>query len=242
MRLKSKSIMVILYIIFFASSFMVYFIPTGAQEEETDTEFEGILTCENEDIVTDSQWQWFKLLVDLKEEITINLEYSGDLDLDLYAYWGRENEPADFNGYDLTHCPRESNGKEIYKVAEYSQFRTTDTKKLGNPEEIVLKNPSYRDEEGQDAYILIVVYSGEGESEYTITANDDMTKINNDDVYDCNFILIVLITYITVAVAIWVLSIILIKRKKKKILKPPKVKKPKEEEQKDKVIDLNTQI
>lgn len=242
MKKTHREISSILLIGFFICNIFLTSINFVVAQDEMQSEFEGELSCENEDIVTNSQWQWYKVIVDIGDNVIFNLEYSGDLDLDLKAYWKRDNFP-EFEGYDLTHCPREdANGEEIYEVADYSQFRTENTDDIGEPEEVSLENPSFRQIEDQEAYILVYVHSGEGDSKYTLTCNKDFTSIHQEDVYDCNHVITLLIVYSVAACVVFGLSIYLVRHKKKKILKPKKKKKPEKEEEKDKVIDLDSQI
>ncbi|MGV9205501.1 MAG: hypothetical protein ACOC44_15935 [Promethearchaeia archaeon] len=249
MKTKYKKAISFLFIFLFTVNIgmglVIPISPISAQEDEPRLEYEGILRCDHEDIVTNDQWQWFEITVDLGEEAHVTLEYSGDLDLDLFAYWYRDNKDdyPEFNGFDLTHCPRtDEDGNETYVVADYSQFRTNDTDALGQPEAIYLENPTYRLEEDQKAYILVYVHSGVGESEYKLNSNIEFTLIDHDDVYDCTYTSNILILYIVIALVIFSLSVYIVRRKKKKILKPPEKKDQKKEKEEKDIIDLNSKI
>jgi len=227
--LKTQAIILIILSCFLFTQVRI----VTAQEEES-TIFEDKMICEEEGEWTDTQWQFYKVIVAEGDKIDVELSYEGDLDLDLRVYWKRDNG-ANFNGFDVTHCDINS---ENYKFDENSQLRTTDTQELGYPEELSVYNPSYVKEEDQIAYILVFVYEGEGESEYELTASKDLTLIDDNDVYDCNFVELVFILYLIGAVIIIGLFSFYVYQRKLKITgEKDKKKQEKHEAKKEKQIE-----
>ncbi|MHA1251670.1 MAG: hypothetical protein ACTSRP_16885 [Candidatus Helarchaeota archaeon] len=218
------------------------FIPFSISGESTGKKFEETLICEDKDIITDDQWQWYKCVVELGQKIVVTLDYAGDLDLDLRLYWKRENFP-EFNGFDLTHC---SINDKKYNCSQYSQFRTHNTYELGHPEELYFTNPSYTKEEDKIAYILVYVHSGEGKSKYVLEANHDLIEINDNDVYDCNSVIAVLFAYYILMGIVFSSYVFIVVRKKRKILKSQRKEEEelKKKKQKDKldIIDLDSEL
>jgi len=218
------------------------FIPTVKSQTPQATTFTEKLTCNSATVVSDEQWQWYKVIIELGVTAFVNVSYEGDLDVDTRLYWKRNNFP-EFNGFDLTHCPVNDTR---YNFTDNSQFRTTNTSLLGTPEELSARNPSYTLLPDMEAYILVFVYNGTGESTFTIVSNIDMVRIEDDLVYDCNLLLTIYITYTIISVVLFALSAFLIKRKKSKIIKAQEGQK-KQRERKSKVketgktIDLDTE-
>jgi len=207
-------------------------------KEEASKEFKETLICEDESVWTDSQWQFYNVSVDTGDTVFVTLNYEGDLDLDLRFYWKRDN-PVGFNGFDLSHCDIDN---DRYVYAENSQIRTTDTNKLGEAEELTISNPTFKLKRDKIAYILVYVYEGEGASDYVLTANRELSKINHNIVYDCNLQLAILIIYMIGAVIIMTLFSLYIKRKKAKITGVDKKKKAEMEKEEEGVkhVDLDT--
>ena len=230
---KTKKLILILFL--FLSCFLISQIQmAAAQEEEVDTVFKDEMICEEEGEWTDTQWQFYKVIVPEGVTIDVELSYEGDLDLDLRVYWKRDNG-ENFNGFDVTHCDIDS---ENYKYEENSQLRTTNTENLGYPEELSIFNPSYVKEEDQIAYILVFVYEGEGESKYTLSATEDLTLIEDNEVYDCNFVELIFILYLIGAVIIIGLFSFYVYQRKLKITgEKDKKKQEKREAKKEKQIE-----
>jgi len=242
--LKVKKIKIIFLgqiLIFIIFSNLTLFLNDTVAEKE-GTKFTGEMICKDENIWTDDMWQFYKVKVGVSERVEVRLDYSGDLDLDLRVYWKRENVIG-FNGFDLTHCDINNDN---YKFDENSQLRTTNTEELGYPEKVEIYNPSYTREEDQIAYVLVFVYSGEGKSEYTLTSSKELILIDDDDVYDCNFVSLILILYIAAATVVVMLFSYYVYRRKEKITGAKEEKKRlKEQEKQEKAIkhfDLDTKI
>ena len=177
--------------------------------------------------------------MDIGNNYNVTLTYSGDLDLDLRLYWKRDNFPQ-FRGFDLTHCSITS---EKYNYTDYSQFRTKNTDELGINEELYFTNPSYTNTEDKKAYILVYVHSGEGECEYLIESNYNILELEDNEVYECIPVLLILLLYISGAIVLFGLSVYIIKRKKKKLTEPKKKKKKPDKKKRDlKTIDLDSEI
>ncbi len=221
-------------------SLTIQSIVSVVEGAKSSKDFEDTIKCEDEDTWTDEMWQFYTISVDAGDKVIVNLDYKGDLDLDLRLYWKRDNVNG-FNGFDLTHCNIDS---KDYDYAENSQVRTKNTYNLGESEELVISNPSYTKDEDKIAYVLVFVYSGEGESEFSLTATKELTEVPDDEVYDCNFVLIIIIIYIIAAGIVVGVFALILHRKKMKISgrKEEKVKE-KEDEKKQKEIkhfDLDT--
>ncbi|MHA1292609.1 MAG: hypothetical protein ACTSQJ_08085 [Promethearchaeota archaeon] len=238
MNSKKYSRYILIFIFMICITFPLIPNTIGQQEEESK-EFEGTMISEDEDTTTDDEWQWYKCVVDLGEEVTVELNYKGDLDLDMRLYWKRENFP-EFNGFDLTHC---SVNDDKYNYSGYSQFRTTDTYELGQPEELYFTNPSYTKKEDKEAYILVYVHSGKGESEFIIESTHKLTLIDDNAVYDCNFVFTIFLFYLAAVGTVFGIYVFIVLRKKKKITRPEKEEiKPKKEKKELETIDLDSQL
>ena len=220
------------------SNFLI-FIPSTKSQGTSAKSFTGSLTCDSETIVTDDQWQWYRVVVELGVIVNVNMSYEGDLDVDLRLYWKRNNFP-EFNGFDLSHCPLNDTR---YNFTINSQFRTDNTSSIGMPEELSFRNPSYTQVADMEAYILVFVYSGIGDSSYTIVSTVEMIKIDDNDVYDCNLLLPIYLTYTITGLVFFTISVVLIKRKKSKIIKSQEQQKKKvvKKEPDKKVIELDTE-
>lgn len=240
MKSKTKKIYLIFIfgIVFFSLCFPLLPISYAQDESEGAKNFEGTMTCKDEDVITDEQWQWYKCVVDVGKDVNVYLSYTGDLDLDLRLYWKRDNND-DFNGFDLTHCSSDN-----FNYSDNSQLRTENTDDLGETEELYFTNPSYVKLKDQEAYILVFVFSGKGKSEYVLESNIEMTIIADENVYHCIPISLILLLFMVAAGVIFAGYVFVIKHKKKKLTRGPKEKeqKPEEAQDKKKVIDLNTKL
>jgi hypothetical protein len=205
--------------------------------QEVGTSFTGKIVVDNPNLITDSHWDWYGRVVDIGEVVSVTVNYSGALDLDVRLYWARENVPG-FHGFDLSHCPINSS---TYKYAQTSQFRTNNTSTIGEPEEVHFRNDRYVQEVDQEAYILIFAFSGVGESDYTIQSSLPIERIHDDFVYDCNMALMMLLIYSITAGCVAGAGSYLIYRKKVKLITPDeeKDKFDKREQKEREVIDLD---
>jgi hypothetical protein len=184
--------------------------------------FQGTMSVQNENIWTNDQWQYYKVEIELGITVVVTLTYSGALDLDLYLIWKHENG-ENFNGLDLTLCPFES---IVYDG--FSQYRTNNTDNIGAPEELVFSNPTSLIP--REAYILVLVFNGTGESTYTLSANSTMIEIDDSNVSPCEDILLKLgITIIGALIVLAIFTIIILKGRKWVVLTPAERKKKKEE-------------
>lgn len=190
-------------------------------------------------LVTDAAWQWYTRVVGLGETVEVSLSYSGDLDLDLRLYWTRDNFPG-FYGFDLSHCPINSSN---YVYEQTSQFRTTNTSLIGQPEELYFLNDRYTKQEDKEAYVLVFAYSGIGKSTFTLTSTLPLTRIPDDLVYDCQQAFNMLLLYAGISGGIAGVGILFIYRKKNKLIKPEiekdKFEKREKKEERE-VIDLDS--
>ena len=97
-----KKILPKIFIGFLVFSMSLSFILTAKSQVPQATTFTETISCSSETVVSDEQWQWFKVVVELGVTAFVNVSYEGDLDIDIRLYWKRNNFP-EFNGFDLTH-------------------------------------------------------------------------------------------------------------------------------------------
>lgn len=200
-------------------------IITSVQAQETATEFTGTLTSEDPSVWVDEQWQFYKIIVEKGQTVVVQLNYEGNLDLDLRLYWKRDN-PVGFNGFDVSHCDIDDTAY-IYK--DNSQLRTYNTTELGFSETISITNPSYIEEEKKIAFVLIFSYKGTGSSSFTLTSTHALTEVLHDDTYDCNTVFMFLITYLALAALVFAFFSWFIHHKNLKVTGRKKQKKEQEE-------------
>jgi len=174
-----------------------------------------------------NQWQFYECRVELGETVLITLTYEGDLDLDLRLYWGRDN--FYFRGIDLTYYPISN-----LEPSDNSQLRTTSTTDLGLEEELTISNEIWTNERDQMAYILVFVYDGVGESEYTLSADHTITELNDSEVSPSENFLLIFLLYFLAAVGVVVISLLISKRVKKYVRLSPEEKVARKEAKKAK--------
>ena len=212
--------------------------------EASATQLTGTIVCSDASVWLDEHWQFYKVIVDEAETVTIQVDYEGTLDLDVRLYWKRDN-PAGFNGFDVSHCDIDD---PIYVYKDNSQLRTINTTALGQSETLTFTNPSYTQVDDKTAYILVFLYNGTGSSSYTISCTKLITEVLDDDTYDCNQVFMFLIIYIALAGIVFALFSLFLRnknlkitgRKKQKKAKEAEQQKPDEEEGGVKHVDLDT--
>jgi len=207
---------------------MVFSPIISVQAQKNGTVFNGTLTSEDPSFWVDAQWQFYKISVEKGQTVYVQLDYEGNLDIDLRLYWKRENPPG-FNGFDLSHCDIDD---EIYVHQDNSQLRTYNTTELGQSETISISNPSYINDEDKIFFVLIFSYRGIGSSSFTLTSTQALTEVLHDDTYDCNSVFMFLITYLALAALVFALFSWFIHNKNLRVTGRKKQKKDKEEEAK----------
>jgi len=190
------------------------------------TEFTGTLTCQDPSIWLDDHWQFYKVIVEEGNTVIVEVAYEGTLDVDVRLYWKRDN-PVGFNGFDVSHCDIDD---ALYVYKDNSQLRTTNTTALGASETITFTNPSYTLVDDQTAYILVFVYNGTGTSSYTITSTQAITLVTDDETFDCNTQMMLLIMYLGISAVVFIFLSLFIHRKNLKVTGRKKEKKKREEE------------
>lgn len=148
------------------------------QTVSSSNQISGKLKASLEDTWEDSQWQFYKTNAPFNQSIEINLTYSGDLDIDLWVFVDSNTTGTDqrVNAWDITHCNIDR------QPTLYSAIKSTEVN-FTAPERIFYSNIEFEIE--RIIYILVFVESGIGESNYELSATNEIEILNKEDGEKC---------------------------------------------------------
>lgn len=192
--------------LFTAISFLliVTLSPTSVKAQ-TSTISDELLVSEeasNLGIWNDQQWRFYKLVVNYREAVEINMTYTGDVDLDLRIYVDvniQNDQPneQDMLAWDVTGMGLRP---EVLPMRN-SQIRG----KTDITEEVYYKNALFSE---RNVYVLVFCYEGVGSSAFTLNSNVTLSTVPNNALVKSEIITSATIIFVSAMVGATLITII----------------------------------